>query len=124
MKHLKKLIIALAALGALALGGTQIAAATGGAAEKDDGADEELTGPKADQASAAAVKAVGGSAESVEASDEPGGTYEVEVTRGGESIEVTVDSSFSVTKQVADDNETGSDDDDGEADDDDGETDD
>jgi hypothetical protein len=73
-------------------------------ADGAEGADPTITGAKADQAKAAAVKAVGGgSATSVEASDETGGGYEVKVDKAGGIHEVTLDKAFNVTKQQLDD---------------------
>ncbi|MEA2172160.1 MAG: hypothetical protein QOF76_5460 [Solirubrobacteraceae bacterium] len=109
MQRIKKITAGVAALAALAFGGAQIAGATGGSdtPEANDTPDQALTGSGAQAASAAAVKAVGGgTAKSVEASDE-GGTavYEVKVDKGGTITEVTLDKSGTVLKQVADDDQ-------------------
>jgi uncharacterized membrane protein YkoI len=122
MQAFKKLLMAIAALGALAFGGAQIAGATGGSndtstkqvqsvQDKGDGdgeqADDVVTGAAAGKASAAAVKAVGGgTAKSVEQADEGGkAVYEVKVDKAGTITEVTLASDYSVVQQQADDDQ-------------------
>lgn len=68
-----RILIALATVLALALGGAAIARATGAF---DDG-DAQLTGPQADRAKAAALRITGGGkANAVERDSEKGATYE------------------------------------------------
>lgn len=83
----------LAAAALLALGGAAIAGAAG--AFDDDG-DRQLTGPQAERARAAALRATGGgSAGAVERDSEGGAAYEVEVTRpDGSIVDVRLDESF------------------------------
>ena len=85
MKVNRKILVVGAVVVALAAGGIGIAYAVGGDSE------EQATGPGADRAKAAAVKAVGGgSVISVERGDS-GSAYEVEVKReGGSVVEVQV----------------------------------
>jgi hypothetical protein len=82
--------IGLACAAALTVGG--VAAATGGG---DDG-EGTLSGPNADKATSAALKATGGgTANSVERDSENGATYEVEVTRtDGTTVDVRLDENF------------------------------
>jgi hypothetical protein len=142
---LKRIIAGVAALAALALGGSAIAGATGGgqdsskspaadteqgeardsaATEDNEGAEsgesedgQSLNGPDADKARAAAEQATGGKAGEVqrdnaesekdEGRDDDDGAqhgyqspanaaYEVEVDKGGQEIEVYLDSNFQV----------------------------
>jgi len=85
--------VGLVIVAALALGGTALARATG--AFEDE---QELVGPQADRARAAALRATGGgTANAVERDSEDGATYEVEVTRkDGSTVDVRLDESFSV----------------------------
>jgi uncharacterized membrane protein YkoI len=119
----KKILMGLAALAALALGGAAIAGAanggsTPGAAEertagdtdnvqdengKDDAtegkeeADKVVTGSAADSARAAAEAKTGGKAGEVEADNENGGAYDVNVTKSdGSEVEVQLDAQFKV----------------------------
>ena len=119
MNTIKKLIMALAALAALAVGGATIANATGSGSGKsantaadsetnDDGADASLAGtPNGDKAAKAATdKLGGGKVVSVEKSDEDGGAvYEVKVDKAGTVTEVQVDKAFDVTAAKADDDQ-------------------
>lgn len=70
-----------------------VAVASGG----DDG-DENVTGPRADAATAAALEATdGGTANSVELDSENGATWEVEVTRNdGTTVDVRLDENYRV----------------------------
>ena len=79
---------------ALAAGGVGVAAATGGIGG-DDG-DETVTGPAADQATAAALKIThGGTANAVERDSENGATWEVEVTKpDGNTVDVRLDENY------------------------------
>jgi uncharacterized membrane protein YkoI len=98
---LKGVIIAVAAIAALALGGSAIAgAASGGGSEEHDKA---ISGPALDQASAAALKATGGGkVTQTEVGDEES-YYEVEVTKAdGSQVDVQLDRGFQVVGQKAD----------------------
>lgn len=88
---------------ALAAGGAVVAAvALSGGALASNGAgdetDENVTGPQADQARAAALAAAnGGRASQVERDDEDGAAWEVEVTKaGGTTVKVRLDASYRV----------------------------
>jgi uncharacterized membrane protein YkoI len=84
MKINRKILVVSTVVVALAAGGIGIAYAVGGDSE------EQATGPGADRAKAAAVKAVGGNVISVERGDS-GSAYEVEVKRDdGSVVEVQV----------------------------------
>jgi uncharacterized membrane protein YkoI len=118
MNALKKLLMALAALAALAVGGATIANATdsssGNAAAdtetNDDGPDASLVGtPEGDKAAKAATdKLGGGKVIAVEKSDENGAAvYEVKVDKAGTTTEVQVDKSYDVTATKADDDQHG-----------------
>jgi hypothetical protein len=82
--------VGLALVSAMAVGG--VAVANGG---DDSGT---VSGPNADTATAAALKATGGgTANSVERDGENGATWEVEVTRpDGTTVDVRLDESFDV----------------------------
>lgn len=83
----RKLLIAGAAALLVAAGGVGIAQAVGGDSE------EQVTGPEADRAKRAALKAVGGGqAVGVERGDDDGAAWEVEVQRDGREMEVNLDS--------------------------------
>jgi uncharacterized membrane protein YkoI len=126
MNSFKKLLMALAALAALAVGGTTIANATNSASSNnaaaesetnDDGADASLLGTFAgDKAAKAATdKLGGGKVVSVEKSDEGGpAVYEVKVDKAGTVTEVQVGDSYNVTATNADDDQHGSDQGDGD----------
>ena len=105
MNKIKKVILGIAALAALALGGATLAGATGGGTEKADAPDEQIQGADATRAGDAAVSAVGaGKVLSVEGSDEGGAAvYEVKVGNAGKVTEVQVDKAFDVTAQKPDD---------------------
>jgi hypothetical protein len=87
----RKLIVAGAAAGLLAVGGAGAAMAVGG----DDG-DSSLTRPTADKAIAAALEATGGgTANAVERDGEKGATYEVEVRKtDGSTVDVRLDANY------------------------------
>jgi hypothetical protein len=99
--RLNRTIVAVAAaVGVLAAGGAGIAYAVGGDSE------EQVTGPAADRAGAAAVRAAGGGTVlEVERQDgDGGGAYEVEVRRAdGSEVEVHLDASFEPVGTAADD---------------------
>ena len=118
----KKVLAGVAALAALALGGSAIATAAssgtsnpsqssstahpprpfngpapGTAAHED--AEKPVTGTDATKAQAAAIKAVGGGTAGAVTTDLPGTGYEVTVTKSdGTKLEVHLDSSFNVTR--------------------------
>jgi uncharacterized membrane protein YkoI len=97
----KKVIIGIAALAALALGGAAIAGAAGGG--DDDGSERAITGQALERASAAALQHTGGGeVTDTEAGDEEG-AYEVEVTLDdGSQVDVHLDKGFNVLNQVDD----------------------
>ena len=80
---------------AIAAGGTGAAFATGAIGGEDDG-DAQVSGPAADQASAAALKIThGGTANAVERDSEDGATWEVEVTKpDGSTVDVRLDANY------------------------------
>jgi hypothetical protein len=103
---LKGVLIAIAAVAALAVGGTAIAgAAAGGDSEKP------ITGAALDKAGAAALAHTGGGTVSdTEVGDEEG-YYEVEVTRDdGSQVDVHLDRGFDVLGQIADGDSRGDED--------------
>jgi uncharacterized membrane protein YkoI len=75
-----------------------VVGAVGGVAVATNGDDESVTGPDADQATRAALKATGGgTANSVERDDENGATWEVEVTKpDGVTVDVRLDETFAL----------------------------
>jgi uncharacterized membrane protein YkoI len=94
MKFQRKYLVVGGAILAIAAGGTGAALATG-TVGGDDG-NETITGPAADQATAAALKIThGGTANSVERDSENGATYEVEVTKpDGNTVDVRLDQNY------------------------------
>jgi uncharacterized membrane protein YkoI len=97
MNNLKKIIAAVAALAALALGGAAIAGATGGGDSSDQGdGDGELSAQVEKQAGDAALKATGGGhVNAIERDGENGATYEVEVRKpAGSQVDVRLDEKF------------------------------
>jgi Peptidase propeptide and YPEB domain len=110
----RKVLATGAAIVALAAGGVGIAQAVGG-----DDSEEQVSGPSADRARAAALEAVGGgTVTSVEREDGDGrGAFEVEVRRAdGSQVEVAISDRFQDLGTAADD-DTGSGSDDGGGDD-------
>jgi uncharacterized membrane protein YkoI len=107
MDKLKGIIIGVAVVAVLAIGGTAIASSVGG---DDDGSDKAITGTALDQAKAAALAHTGGGkVTETEAGDEEG-AYEVEVTMpDGGQVDVHLDKSFHVLNQSADDDGSGDD---------------
>ena len=85
------------AVGATIVGAVAAVAIGGIAAASSDG-EGSITGPQADRATAAALKAThGGTANSVEQDSENGATWEVEVTRpDGATVDVRLDESYRV----------------------------
>jgi len=88
----RKLAIAAVSAVALAAGGVGIAQAVGGGGDGD----QKVTGPEADQATAAALKVTGGGhANAVERDSENGATWEVEVTKtDGKAVDVRLDQDY------------------------------
>lgn len=78
--------------------GAVVAVAIGGIAAASSDGEGSITGPQADRATAAALKAThGGTANSVEQDSENGATWEVEVTRpDGATVDVRLDESYRV----------------------------
>jgi uncharacterized membrane protein YkoI len=70
----------------------------GGIAVASNDGEGSITGPQADRATAAALKATdGGTANSVEQDSENGATWEVEVTRtDGKTVDVRLDEHYRV----------------------------
>jgi len=81
-------------------------------------ASDDLQGSERDRVASAAGQAAGGTAVEVEASDDLGAAYEVEVRKDdGTEVDVTLDKDLNVVSQEADDHGDGSEaDDDSEAD--------
>jgi uncharacterized membrane protein YkoI len=98
---LKGVLIAIAAVAVLAVGGTAIAGAAGGG--DDDATDKAISGQALDRASSAALAETGGGkVTETEVGDEEG-AYEVEVTRAdGSQVDVHLDKDFKVLSSVAD----------------------
>jgi len=124
-ERLKKAVMGIAALGALALGGAALAQA-GDSGSGADGAqagerssdsdrgesetesgDETVTGSGADKATAAALKVTGGgTANSVERDSENGAVWEVEVTKpDGNTVDVRLDEGYGLVVVEADSEE-------------------
>jgi uncharacterized membrane protein YkoI len=99
---LKGVLIAIAAVAVLAVGGSAIAGAAGGGGD-DDSTDKAITGQALDRAKAVALDHTGGGkVTGTEAGDEEG-AYEVEVTRAdGSQVDVQLDRDFNVVGQKAD----------------------
>ncbi|MCB0876927.1 MAG: hypothetical protein KDB46_12110 [Solirubrobacterales bacterium] len=105
---IKRGLVALAALAALALGGAAIANATGIVPGEPGDGDGEVAASVEQQARAAAERATGGQAngdvepaeprDPVEDSEDlptpKGAAYEVEITKDGQALKVFLDSSF------------------------------
>jgi hypothetical protein len=112
MKRNRLVVLVAAGVAALVLVGVGIAQAVGG------GSEAPVTGPTADRAKAAALKAVGGGTVlEVEQQDGDGaGLYEVEVRRtDGSTVEIHLDSQFQQVGSAADDDSgSGTDDDSGD----------
>jgi hypothetical protein len=107
----RRVLIILAAIGAVAalgLGGAAIA----GAAGAFDDESSQIQGPQADRATAAALDITGGgTANSVELDSENGATYEVEVTRpDGSTVDVRLDEAFGLVVVEGDSEASDSDD--------------
>ena len=104
MKLNRRIIaIGVAAVALLAAGGAGIAQAVGGS-------EEQVTGPEAEKAKAAALKAVGGGTVlEVERQDGDGaGAFEVEVRRAdGSQVEVHIDARYQPVGRTSDDDDAG-----------------
>jgi hypothetical protein len=89
---------------ALAAGGVGAAVAAGGGEE----ASEQVSGPAADRARAAALAHHPGTANAVERDGENGGTWEVEITgEGGKTVDVRLDENYNVLVVEGDGEEDG-----------------
>ena len=102
-----KLLATIGAAGVLGVGGVGVAQAVG-----EKSADIQATGPDAQKAKAAALKAVGaGRVGSVETENEPGSAWEVEIVRpDGTEVEATLDSAYRSVAVERDDDGPGDDD--------------
>ena len=91
---IKKTLLIVAALAALALGGAALAGAT----PSDVSGSDELTGSTLDRASQAALAETGGGTVTESERDaENGATYEVEVTKDdGSEVDVRLDENYEV----------------------------
>jgi uncharacterized membrane protein YkoI len=97
---MKRTIITLSTVGALAAGGTAIAGAAGG---DDDATERAITGGALEKAKAAALADTPGKVTETEVGDEES-YYEVEVTRpDGSQVDVQLDRDFNVVSSSADD---------------------
>jgi uncharacterized membrane protein YkoI len=104
MTNARKILVGVAALAALALGGAALAGATSG------GKDEHpLAGDTFTRAKAAALAATGGGrVNETERDGEQGATYEVEVTKpGGSQVDVRLDERFGVVAIDSDEEDAG-----------------
>ncbi len=96
-------IIVLTTVGALAAGGTAIAATSG----DDDATDQPISGSALAKAKAAALAEEPGRVTETEVGDEES-YYEVEVTRpDGTQVDVQLDRNFNVVSSAADHEEQG-----------------
>ena len=104
---LKKLLITVAALAALALGGAALAGASGGSENGD--ASKAITGDaKAKAEQAALAKTGGGKVNQTELDNENGATYEVEVTKtDGSTVDVRLGDKFDVIAVEGDSEKAG-----------------
>jgi uncharacterized membrane protein YkoI len=95
----KRTVITLTTVGALAAGGTAIAATAG----DDDATDRPISGSALEKAKAAALADTPGRVTETEVGDEES-LYEVEVTRpDGSQVDVQIDRDFDVVGSSADD---------------------
>jgi uncharacterized membrane protein YkoI len=94
---LKKLLITVAALAALALGGAALAGASSGGSDPAD-TSKPITGDaKAKAEQAALAETGGGKVNQTELDNENGATYEVEVARtDGSQVDVRLDDGYKV----------------------------
>jgi len=107
MNKLKKTLLIIAGLAALALGGAALA----GASPNDVTGGDKLTGTTYDRASKAALAATGGGkVTDSERDGENGATYEVEVTKAdGSQVDVRLDDNFKVVVAETDREDTADD---------------
>src|SRR6476659_1801326 len=105
---LRKLLITVAALAALALGGAALAGASSSDSEKGD-ASKAITGDaKAKAEQAALAKTGGGKVNQTELDNENGATYEVEVTKtDGSTVDVRLGDTFDVIAVESDTEKSG-----------------
>ena len=97
---LKKLLITVAALAALALGGAALAGASSGGSATGDA--------KAKAEQAALAKTGGGKVNQTELDNENGATYEVEVTKtDGSTVDVRLGDKFDVIAVESDTEKSG-----------------
>jgi hypothetical protein len=101
---MKRTLIVIFGIGALAAGGAAIASAGGGG----DSSKPVPSGPDRDRAEAVALQETGGGrVTGTEINDEEG-AYEIEVTRGdGTQVDVHLDSAFHVLNAKADHGDSG-----------------
>ena len=94
----KKVLITVAALVALALGGAALAGATSGDDSEAGDTSTPITGAAETRAGKAALAATGGGrVNETERDDENGATYEVEVAKpDGSQVDVRLDADFDV----------------------------
>jgi uncharacterized membrane protein YkoI len=97
---LKGVVIGVAAIVALGVGGAAIAGAASGGDGGNDGKDQPITGSALDQASTAALQATsGGKVTGTEVNDEES-YYQVEITKtDGTQTDVQLDRAFKVLSQ-------------------------
>jgi uncharacterized membrane protein YkoI len=99
MNKLKKTLLIIAGLAALALGGAALA----GASPSTITGDDNLTGSTYDRAEKAALAETGGgTVTDSERDGENGATYEVEVTKDGQQTDVRLDENFKVVTAETD----------------------
>ena len=104
---MKKTLIVIGAVAALG-GGAAIATAAGGDEDANE-TDVAISGSALDRASKAALDHTGGGKVTGTEVDDEEGKYEVEVTKGGNQVDVHLDEGFNVLGQEGDE-ESGSDD--------------
>ena len=106
---LKKVLITVAALAALALGGAALAGASSGGSDTAD-TSKAITGDAKAKAEKAALAATGGGGKvnQTELDNENGATYEVEVTKtDGSTVDVRLGDAFDVVTVEADSEKSG-----------------
>jgi uncharacterized membrane protein YkoI len=103
---LKGVLLAIAAVAVLAIGGTAFAGAAGGG--DDDATEKPISGQQLDRAKAAALDHTGGGKVTGTETGDEEGAYEVEVTRAdGSQVDVHLDNGFNVISDAADDDQGG-----------------
>ena len=105
---LKKVLITVAALAALALGGAALAGASSGGSDTAD-TSKAITGDAKAKAEKAALAATGGGkVNQTELDNENGATYEVEVIKtDGSTVDVRLGDAFNVVAVEADSEKSG-----------------